>query len=260
MYDPTPVNEPTGNMPPFTVQPKLADLPTKREVWRIREIENRFGPNYIVRVARRIADTNTPLECQGEEYDELVYEGEKQAKVLLKLENDYGIQIPPCYFVVGNTEGFRPEYDEVIQPHGRYSLYQAVHKVMGPDLNDLAFRYDQFQAEIPKHLLEPYLDTLVCSLIEYLISHIKNQEPFLYDIFKPTQFVFGSTQANHTPSVYLVDTEVLLEDVTSRSIQEAVENIFTMMNKFEALIGVTLNNARTKSNDLVEAKNKLETF
>lgn len=247
------------SLPAFVSQPNNTDLPTSREVYRLREIENLFGPNYIVRVARRLRTTNKPVECNGDNYDELVAEGEEQTKVLIDLIETYSIHLPPCYFVVGKTRGFRPSYDEFsrnqLKKQPSYSLFQSVEKVAGRDLNDFAYYYKAFgnEAIMPDQSLVDQLDKLICSLIDYLITHIRSKEPFIYDMFKLTQFVYGTTEKNAQPRLYLVDTEVLLEEMTVAAALDAIENVSSMLNKLENLMGISLNNSHIKRLELRQA-------
>lgn len=256
MTEPTPTNIPSEHTPPFNVEIKQADLPTKREIWRIGELENHFGPNYIVRVARQITHSTTPQECIGDDYDELVAEGEAQAKVLLNLHSKYHIHTPPCYFVVGDVTGFRSESHTPLL--GQYSLYQAVEKVTGPDLNDLLHTFKEDNQASTKQTVEPQLDELMCSLIRYLVDHINSNTPFMFDLFKLTQYVYGTTHSAEIPAIYLVDTEVLLEDVTKANVLGAIEQVEVMINMIQAFIRADLNKVKVAYKDLIKIKNTLE--
>lgn len=217
MGEPTPTDN-NSERPAFTHPLKM----TQYGNYRLREFDIQDAKNYIVRIAQ-VDVRNDPrigTDRQEEIYAELEVKGVEQAKLVQKFI-DAGINVPPTYFVTGNDEAGTPW------------LFQLTEKVDGKDLLILSD-----SGELKPEMADE-LNELIINLLDYIKQNYDNKAIFPDDVFRLDQYVWGKTDKDTEPKLYLIDTEphISLHTNYSNRIIYMLDDIKGMINAVVAGIG-----------------------
>lgn len=213
MNEPTPADD-NSERPAFTHPLKM----TLYGNYRLREFEIDEGKNYIIRKSqvdvRR--DIRIATDKQDEIYTELEAVGQEQAK-LVQAFVEAGLNVPPTYFVSGDDEAGVP------------CLFQLTEKVDGKDLLLLSDN-GELKAEMADQFNE-----LIRNLLSYIKQNYDNKAIFPDDVFRLDQYVWGKTDKDTEPKLYLIDTD------THISPHPNYENrIAYMLNDIKSMINAVI--------------------
>ena len=184
MNEPTPADN--TERPAFTHPLKM----TQYGNYRLREFDIQDGKNYIVRLSQVdvSSDPRIGTDKQEEIYAELEAKGVEQAK-LVQGFIQAGLNVPPTYFVTGDDETGVPR------------LFQLTEKVEGKDLLDLTDN-GELMAEVADQFNE-----LIRNLLSYIKQNYDKKAVFPDDVFRLDQYVWGKTDKDTEPKLYLIDTD-----------------------------------------------------
>ncbi len=147
---------------------------------KLKELEH--NPRKVVRV-----ETFSNIRERYNDKTE-VMELVKVAKELYcELEEEYGIPAP-VNFLIGQDEG------------GSKVVYSVVDKIEGKNLKE---------SETTEELAG-LTQNLYASVAKYFLYKFKEDEPYLWDINNPRQYVYGKKDGERGNKIYLVDTDIYI--------------------------------------------------
>ena len=216
------MKEPTSSdnteRPAFTHSLKLADYGS----YRLREFDIQDGKNYIIRKSQVDVrkDPRIGTERQDEIYVELEAKGQEQAKLVQGFV-DAGLNVPPTYFVTGDDEAGVP------------CLFQLTEKVDGKDLWFLSDNN-----ELPPEMADEF-NELIRNLLNYIKQNYDKRVIFPDDVFRLDQYVWGKTDKDTKPKLYLIDTDPHISPHPNynNKIIYMLDDIIGMINAVVAGIG-----------------------
>jgi hypothetical protein len=121
--------------------------------------------------------------------------------------------------------------------HDQNAVYAVVDRVHGENLFKQDFNSPEHAERAGK------LDTLFESLITYLNDKSKTDDYFLTDIYKDSQYAYGTTANDNEPKIYLVDAELLFYKGKSE-IYRHLYNLTNMISLYEDTQAITCQKAR----------------
>lgn len=160
------------------------EIPFKGDFNRLEGISSKIkvplvSPDKVIKA--------TPFEDYlFNESGEAVKNIKETEKLLDELKSKYNINIPKNECVIGKNE------------KGKKSIFFVTDRIQGENFTDIA----RFKNKIdhPKEKVE----NLLSNLLQYLIDKTKNNEPFLWDIFKRRNYLIETKKDG---LIYLVDLE-----------------------------------------------------
>lgn len=145
----------------------------------------------------------------------------KRGQTLLsELSSEYNISVTPTRYIITGSQG---------TDRSKLGFDIIRKKVEGEELRNVA-------ANIPRGTeLASQVSKLTRNLCKYLRDKTKNGEDMLQDIYKPEQYVYGSTNPDEKPALVLVDTDpafISTRHLDSTNIRQQLEQSIGEMIHF----------------------------
>lgn len=236
--------------------------PITEEAPYLYELVQKFGPNYVVRHARKRLEENPNILVPYIDLTDKMFEHviETATDHISQLRN-CKINIPQTYYVVG----LEPE--ETVGNNDKPELFQATEKVEGISLEYWARLNEEqlvvLSSEIKKLLigLSDYLIQKVESLIESKETGVTANIEFMDDIFRDRQYIFGSTHQDENDKLYLVDTEMLASTMTISKLNISLYFINNFLEEYTIVMSQDdIADVKDKLDDLNRIRDRLKKF
>lgn len=117
----------------------------------------------------------------------------KANELLGELRSRYAIKMPLIGFVVGKDQNGSP------------AVFTVAERIHGEVLPKKDFSPEEISAIAEK------LESVYISLLKYFWDKYKTQEPYLSDVARNRQFMYGNTKHDPQNDIYMVDMDVLPE-------------------------------------------------
>ncbi len=205
----------------------------------------KYSPEQIVRaVAVKELEQFSELETlnsNGSEKSKIKALQEHLAKcraLFDELNDTYDICIPKFYYVIGEAPP-KPKAPGT-------TIYTAIKEVQGTNVDNYLKLED---SAIPLNEVEQ----LIAKLLNYITHKFILQEPFLSDIIRLDQYLYGTCEGIEKNSIILVDTDPLYQEFDVEPAYSGIDGYFiyymrTLMQSMrfiETKSGTRLDYART---------------
>lgn len=166
-------------------------------------------PEYVFRVRRKNC---VPLK-------QLELEMETGYRYLTKFREQTEIKTPDISFQI------IPE-TPVNATYPRYTVVTIVDRIFGYDLSHLPNTAD----------ISKQADRFCNSLLKYLVRTHQKTNPYLYDVFHSSQYVYGHTANDITDHFYLVDVDMYVEDsIIPHGLYANLEEFMSILRTFNKI-------------------------
>lgn len=159
--------------------------------YKLKFLATSNGVNYVVRYEKGgiYKPTGNSPKMDQRVYEQYVEQGARKAETI-NLLRQFGLKIPPTYYVAGTTE------------MGEYALYSATEYVPGLLLRD----YEHHRND--DELMPDHYNNLISCLCSYYQYCYDNGLKVAFDTFCPRQYKVDE----NTKKIWLIDTDSDLVD------------------------------------------------